>query len=493
MAGGTKEWRGTALKERMAEAFNALSSKEASELYSSIREESVKRGFTYERHGVIEPINLMLVPTFFSSPQVKYLTRVAHSVKRGVDALYRERPSDIELRKVLPFTEEEESFMLSVKSPPVEEGEAIWYRLDSHFHMRDESWMDKVSIFEINSSAVGGIHYGPASESIFFDIILPVIRKHIKDLPPLKKSPDLRDIFSSLLERHARAVGRKTLNIAFVEDTTVREGITEGPSIVEYLKRKGRKIVLADPRELHVKDEEVCYKDTPLDIVYRNLEVRDIIEMERAGDDVRAMRLAFAKNIVVSSLAGELDHKSVLEALSSGAFDRYFSAEDSSVFKKHLLWTRTLCERMTGGPEGFEVDLVPYTLKNKDSLVIKPNRECGGYGVSIGHDMKTSDWEALVERAVREGRGEGGEGGVGAEGAEAEGGEAGGWVVQRFGSPEEFVFPLFDGGKLEFEKHNIVYGLSSAPDGTGILGRVSRQDVVNVAQQGGLMPVLSID
>lgn len=459
------------LQNLLLESFYRLSQKEAAELHSLLAHGAMERGFTYQREGgVIEAINLMLIPSFYTDEQVSYLHGISLAVKRGIEAVYRAWPGDERLAAMLPFDEDEGRWIKAVRRPS-KCPEPIWYRLDSHLHMKERGWKDNISIFEINSCAVGGIHYGPVAEGLFLDTVLPVIGKYAKTIPSFKKNPDLRDLLLGLISRHAKDMGRKTLNIIFAEDMTATEGITEGPYIVEHLRKKGANITLADPRELSVKGDDVYYKDMPVDIVYRNFELREIMGMEQNGDDTSGIKKAFSNNQAVSSLCGDFDHKSMWEVLASGSFDGYFSKEDAMLFKKHLLWTRIVTERKTQGPEGLEVDLIPYALKNRETLVLKPNRLCGGYGVTIGRYTREGDWQAVLEAGLK---------------------EEGGWVVQRFGAPEEFTFPLFENGELAFEGHNIVYGLSSTPEGTGILGRVSVRNVVNVAQHGGLMPVLRI-
>lgn len=454
------------LQTRFLEAFEVLTSKEAKELSGLLSAEALKRGFTYQRaEGVLETINLMLLPSFVMPGQVEYLNRLALAVKRGMDAICCAWQNDEALRKILPFSGEEEPWIrLGCRGL----GQPLWYRLDCHFHMKDPQWLDKIEIFEINACAVGGVHYSPVADSMFLDIILPYLRKRLTVLPHVERNPDLRVLLYGIMARHAKAIGRRSLNIVYSEDTLAAEGITEGPNIVEFWKASGINATIADPRELYIKEGEVYYNGEPVDVMYRNFELADIIEMERQGADLSALRLAFSKNQAVSTLCGDFDHKSMWEALSGGEFDRYFSHEDAALFKKHLLWTRVVRERNTAGPEGFAIDLLPYALRNKDRLVLKPNRLCGGYGVTIGPDTEQKDWERLIDEALK---------------------EEGGWVLQKYSAPEEFVFPLFEKGSLIFERHNIVYGLTASVEGTGLLGRVSRQGVVNVAQQGGLMTV----
>ena len=456
----------------LLEAFAKLTAKEAAELLALVKAGAARKGFTYQRHGgAIETIHLMLLPTFFTDPQVAYLHGVSRAVKRGVDAVWREYFNDPELRKLLPFGPVEFGWLKELKPAGPEGTEPVWYRLDAHAHMKEERWRDALSVFEINACAVGGIHYSPVAEQLFSEIILPFLRPHLPELPPMRKNPDLRDMLRGLMEHHAAAIGRKTLTVAFSEDTTLEEGITEGPYIVEYLKKSGVNAFLVDPREFYVKEDDLYCKDGPVDIVYRNFELDDMIEMEENGDDIRGLKFAFSNNRVISSLAGDFDHKSMWEVLGGGRFDRYFSKEDAAVFKKHLLWTSVVYERKAVGPGGLEVDLVPFISKNRESLVMKPNRLCGGYGVTIGRNATPGEWDSLIAEALKEERE---------------------WVVQSFNAPERAVFPLFEDDRLVFEPHNIVYGFSSTSEGTGILGRVSKENVVNVAQQGGMMPVVRV-
>jgi hypothetical protein len=462
------------LQSVLLEAFAKLTSKEVSELSSLVTEEAARRGFTYQRHGGrIETINLMLLPTFFTDPQVAYLHGVSRAVKRGVEAVWNEYFNDPEIQRLLPLNPVEYGWLKGLKPVGPEDGPEggvpLWYRLDAHAHMKEPDWKETLSVFEINSCAVGGIHYSPVAESLFSGIILPFLRPHLPKLPLIRKNPDLRDLMLGLMKHHAAAIGRKTLTVVFAEDTTLEEGITEGPYIVEYLRSKGVTAHLADPRNLYVKENDLFYRDIPVDIVYRNFELGDLIEMEENGDNIEGVKFAFSNNRAVSSLAGDLDHKSMWEVLGCGR--KYFSKEDSAVFKKHLLWTRTVAERRTEGPLGAVVDLAGFISKNRETLVMKPNRLFGGTGVTIGRNASGGDWERLLENALK---------------------EEGQWVVQSFNAPERAVFPLFEGGRLVFEPHNIVYGFSSTSEGTGVLGRVSKENVVNVAQQGGMMPVMRV-
>ena len=46
------------------------------------------------------------------------------------------------------------------------------------------------------------------------------------------------------------------------------------------------------------------------------------------------------------------------------------------------------------------IDLIPYIQNYRPYLVIKPNREYGGIGVTIGPDVTQSEWEGVLNEAV---------------------------------------------------------------------------------------------
>ena len=212
----------------------------------------------------------MLIPAVFTAEQLNHLSVVAHALHRGMEAVSRAWSKDDRLRRMLPFEEEEGAWIRSVRRDP-NHPDPLWYRLDAHLSMDEPDWRNRISIFEINAYAVGGIHYGPTAERLFLEEVAPFL-KETALLPRVTRGPDARELLYLLVARHARAIGRPTLNFVFSEDTTAEEGITEGPYIVEHLKGIGVNAHLADPRELYEKRGEVWYRDTPVDIVYRNFE-----------------------------------------------------------------------------------------------------------------------------------------------------------------------------------------------------------------------------
>ena len=125
-------------------------------------------------------------------------------------------------------------------------------------------------------------------------------------------------------------------------------------------------------------------------------------------------------------------------------------------------------ERKTPGIDARGIDLIPYVLRNQERLIIKPSRAYGGKGVVIGRLTEKSKWADYVAKASH---------------------KPGWYVVQEAVDIREETFPVFSGGgKIGFEKFYSVSGFVVTPGAIAVLGRFSKDMVVNVARKGGIIP-----
>jgi carboxypeptidase Taq len=176
---------------------------------------------------------------------------------------------------------------------------------------------------------------------------------------------------------------------------------------------------------------------------------------------------------MVSSIAGDLDHKSCFEILTDDAFAaRAFDAADRQLFRRHVLWTRLVSERMTQTPDG-RADLPDFIRRHREELVLKPNRSYGGTGVHLGAAQSQAEWERLLDRALATQR----------DPYET-------WVVQSAGTLPVHLFPVLADGRSHDEPFYAVMGFAPSAHGLATICRVSQKQVVNVAQHGGLAAVL---
>jgi hypothetical protein len=274
-----------------------------------------------------------------------------------------------------------------------------------------------------------------------------------------------------LLE-HLEAIGRPDGQIVLVDPKYAAEGPDEPEAVAEYYRvRHGLSVLHADPSELRLVGDEVFYGGTRVDLVYRDASVLDLMDYASEGVDVTPMRVLLRQNRAVSSITAELDQKSCFEVFTDPVLaERFLTPEEHQVMRRHVLWTRIVSARTTSAPSGQVVDLLEFVRKDRESLVLKPNRAYGGTGVVVGPTVTQTEWGEAIDRAL----------------ADEER-----WVVQQIASiPVKSFHVLDDSGDLRVEPFFIVMGFAPSRYGVALVARASQRPVVNVAQQGGMCAVM---
>src|SRR5262245_5355430 len=463
---------GLSLASRVRKAFYQLPENEIVDLARRIGEEALRRGVVYLREGVREPIHIMLCPVTALPDQLSYIHFVSQTIHNALKRFPELYLQDFAVREVLRLSPEEEEWLWRCWGPSQRENNPIFGRLDALIDFTSPMWKTSLKFVEPNMSGIGGLHLLPTAERIVADLVLPLLQEHDEELH-LETGPDIRELLMQQVVDHLEAIGRRARNVCFVEPKYAGSGPDEQEALARHLHaRHGIKLMHADPAELTLCNGEVCYNDDPVDLVYRDYSVLDLIELQRRGINVEPMRTLFRENRVISSITAELDQKSCWEVLTDPQFThKYFSADERQIFRRHILWTRVVSDRETRLPDGRDDDLLEYVRREHETLVLKPNRSYGGEGVLIGPALTQAEWESAVERALadKEQR----------------------WVVQQLASIPVAEFPVVGpDGRVHVEPFHVVMGFAPTTDGVAVLGRASQKQVVNVAQRGGICAVL---
>ena len=464
---------GAALDSRVRRAVQHMPDGTLAHLARRLTADARVNDVVYERDGAKEAVRIMLRPLLVMPEQTAYLHHVCTTIVDALKRLLHLYFGDPDVRRLLALAPDEDAWVREAWDALRRGPNPIYGRLDAVCDFTGASWQQSLQFLEPNLSGVGGIHMGPLAETLVMRDIVPTILAHDPDLD-IELPRDQRDLFLQVLLDHARAVGRSDSNICLVEPKYVAEGPNEQSALAAHCQMHGTTAVHADPRELRAAGDEVYYEDTRVDVAYRDYEVRELLDLEaQEGRRLDAMRTLFRQNRVVSSVGGEFDHKSGFDLLTDDELaSRHFSVEERRVFRRHVLWTRLVGARVTTLPEG-RGDLPEFVRRHREELLLKPNRAYGGTGIHIGALTTASDWDAALERALR-----------------AQGDPHGSWVVQSLANLPVHDFPVVDDGRVHNEPFYAVMGFTPTENGLSILCRVSQRQVVNVAQRGGLAPVL---
>ncbi len=417
----------------------------------------------------------MLRPLLVMPEQLGYLHHVCARIMDALRRLPDLYLDHAEVREILRFAPEEAAWFQRIWRNVTQTTNPLYGRLDAVCDFTSARWQDSLRFLEPNLSGVGGIHLGPVAEGLVMRDVVPTITGHDPALK-IELPRDQRDLFLQVLLDHARAVGRKSANVCLIEPKYVAEGPNEQSHLVAYYEtQRGITFCHADPTELRLVGEEVYYEDTCIDVAYRDYEIRDLLALEReTGSELAAIRKLFEQNRMVSSIGGDLDHKSCWELLTDDTLAaRFFSASERELFRRHILWTRIVAARTTATPQG-PADLPEFIRSHREELVLKPNRGYGGTGVHLGSALEQGEWERLLDAALAD-----------------QDDPYRAWVVQAVTALPVHLFPVVDRtGRVQSEPFYSVMGFAATDHGLGIICRVSQKQVVNVAQRGGLAAVL---
>jgi hypothetical protein len=462
---------GLNLESRLRKVFYNLPPAAIVDLTNRMTAEAFRRNLIYSRHGEVEAIRVMLRPLSVMPDQLAYLHFVSLTLLNALKRLPDLYIQDVAIRKLVPLSEAEERWLWDSWGPSQRDNNPVFGRLDAMVEFTSPTWKESLRFFEPNLCGVGGIHLGPTCEQMLAEVVLPAAAQ-IDPLLRMEVGQDLRELFIQEVIDHLEAIGRTGRNVCFIEPKYSGDGPSEQQPLAEYFhSRHGMTIIHADPAELTLEGGEVFYEGTPVDIAYRDYEVRDLLALEAAGADLAPVRRLFAENRMISSIGGDFDHKSCWEILTDPDLSRkYFNADERQVFRRHVLWTRLLSDRQTSLPHGETAGLLDYVRREHERLVLKPNRSYGGDRVAIGHGMTRAEWESAIDDALATGEP---------------------WVVQRLASIPVHEFPVVDErGEVHIEPFYTVMGFAPTKYGLGIVGRASQKQVVNVAQRGGMCGVL---
>ncbi|MBI3890862.1 MAG: hypothetical protein HY303_04970 [Candidatus Wallbacteria bacterium] len=452
------------IEAQASERFLALSAERRSQVLERLETERWSRGFTYERDGKPELISLGTMPIVLSESLANQLYELAMAARRVMACLPDLWLASPAVRRVMPLSVDEESWIRDTWSPEHHRSQGIISRLDADIKLSGGG-APTARFFEYNGVAVGGLYYAEVAEALAEEVLLPAL-----GIRGLTRPPRIPKMILEELCRQGTSIGEPARRILLLENRDWDSGITEAPQFVRIWRELGHDAVIGDPRDLEIRGDEICHDGIAYDLFYRHMEVRDLLDLEAGSGRLEAVRRAFRENRVVSSLSGEFDHKAAWEVVADPECAGAFPRQDLSKIMPHIPWTRVVRATRTTVPGGATGDLLEYVRASRESLVIKPNRECGGIGVTLGPRTSASEWGSAVDRALQ---------------------APGEWVAQSLVSNASKRFPVPDAqAGFAVSPRYVAYGFAATAGGLGCLGRYSASRVVNVSMGGGIVPVM---
>jgi len=220
--------------------------------------------------------------------------------------------------------------------------------------------------------------------------------------------------------------------------------------------------IIADPRDLEFDGRVLTAGGQRIDLVYRRVLINDIVARP---DECRALVDAYRARAacVANSLRCKIPHKKAFFAvLTDERYASLFDAAERDVIAAHVPWTRVVREK-----------LMDDLRRRREQLVLKPNDEYGGTGVTLGWETSERAWDEAIERAVRE--------------------SDRGWVAQERIDIRRETFPVCEGDGV-VERNMLVDFAPYLFRGrvAGFLTRLSATGLANVTSGGGQVPAFIV-
>ena len=201
-----------------------------------------------------------------------------------------------------------------------------------------------------------------------------------------------------LLAAHQAREGKNPGVIAVVAEEETLEDVTENINLARRLSSMdGITGVLMGPRQLELKNGRVCWRDQPVSIVFVDFNSDVLLALHRKHDLTPLLRAVREGRVINPRGTEPINVKSMFEVVGGLHRDRFHSE-----IVQRTPWTRQFYPRRTIGPGGEEIDnLIEWTRRNWNGLVLKPERGYSGKGVRVG-GVNPDAFEA-IELALEQG------------------------------------------------------------------------------------------
>ncbi|HEX6719758.1 MAG TPA: hypothetical protein VF088_21815 [Pyrinomonadaceae bacterium] len=402
-----------------------------------------------------------LRPHFVSETDFARICQICETVWSAIQKVKDAAVADPKIVDDLGLTEIEREL---VAIDPGYDGVSPTARLDSFLTKSAYSFV------ELNGESPAGIAYADAAYDIFSS--LPVMKEFAIDynVRAMYGRHFLLEVLLSSYQEFLGGIPERPPRIAIVDLPGVPT-VSEFELFRESFEQSGYPSLICTPQELEFHDDRLSVAGQEIDIVYKRLLVNEYLPIMR---EYPALLNAYRAGAIcmVNSFRSKLIHKKALFAvLTNPKYSGLFSAEEFQAIQAHVPWTRMVRDEHTDY-FGREVNLLDFIRADNERLVLKPNDDYGGHGITIGWNVDQRGWDEAINNALA----------------------VGDYLVQERVPTAREIFPaLTDDGRVEFAEQLVDLDplLFNGKVGSAFT-RLSFSELANVSSGGGMVPTYII-
>ncbi len=346
------------------------------------------------------PLATVLRPRLISEPQYQLLQQrvgvVAAAARKVVALALDPGPAGHAVRDVLMLTEQEQA--LIAMHPGYLEPSAH-SRMDTFLTVDGSS----LQFVEYNAESPAAIAYEDLLSQAF--LATPAMQEFTRRYPA-RPLPAREHMLTTLLNcwREAGSPGGEP-HVAIV-DWRGLPTATEFAMFAAFFAEHGLPTVICAPDDLRIDGgqlwAEVDGQRSLVTIVFKRVLTSEFLIHYGATALDHPLVRAYAAGscVVINSFRAKLLHKKSLFALlSDERFSSDLSPAEQAAVAAHVPWTRVVHPGLTSY-QGEQVDLLAFARANRERLLLKPNDEYGGKGITIGWESDEAGWDAALQAAL---------------------------------------------------------------------------------------------
>ena len=257
---------------------------------------------------------------------------------------------------------------------------------------------DSLQFAEYNGESPAGAGYSQRLAEVFDTLPLMAAfrgKHNARMYRPIER------LLEALIASYREWGGTSTAPLTAIVDWREVPTFSEFELLRDAFTALGVPTVIADPRDLEFRGGKLLAGGRAIDFVYRRVLINDIVA--RRAECAALIDAYEARAVcVANSLRCKIPHKKAFFAvLTDERRSNLFDANERAMIRRHVPWTALVREGDVVR-DGKKLDLLPYLRSHRQNLVIKPNDEYGGSGVTLGWETAEGEWDGTIARALAE-------------------------------------------------------------------------------------------